>query len=269
MTFHGLIANFVNVVPFLLLIAVGIMAERWRPIEAQPASSAPLNLLYLFFMVPAQTLLAPLAAAAVAVIVQAAGGGLIELPAAGWLFLPSAIIFLLVMDFAEYAFHRLQHAIPFLWAMHSYHHSDTTLNATTTLRHFWAETSLKTVTVYLLPALLFKANGAVYAFYGIAALYNVFPHMNLRLGFGRWSWLLNSPHYHRLHHSALPEHYDCNFAALFPAFDVLFRTYRQPRPDEYPPTGIEAQDRPAGIIEAFCWPARGLLRRLTTRAVRT
>jgi sterol desaturase/sphingolipid hydroxylase (fatty acid hydroxylase superfamily) len=38
---------------------------------------------------------------------------------------PLAVIaFFLVVDLGEYLFHRAQHAIPLLWALHSLHHSD-------------------------------------------------------------------------------------------------------------------------------------------------
>jgi sterol desaturase/sphingolipid hydroxylase (fatty acid hydroxylase superfamily) len=58
----------------------------------------------------------------------------------------------------------------------------------------------------------------------------------------------------------LPQHYNCNFAGLFPVFDVLFGTYRQPAADEYPPTGIAGADVPAGMLEVLAWPLRRWLR---------
>ena len=62
--------------------------------------------------------------------------------------------------------------------------------------------------------------------------------------------MLNAPAYHRRHHSAEPAHYDSNFAALFPIFDVLAGSYH--RPDGYPATGIP--DRPASAREVLLWP---------------
>lgn len=38
------------------------------------------------------------------------------------------------------------------------------------------------------------------------------------MGLGRFCWVLNSPQYHRLHHSPSPEHFNCNFAAQLPIF---------------------------------------------------
>jgi len=80
--------------------------------------------------------------------------------------------------------------------------------------------------------------------------------MNVRIGFGRWSAWLNSPQFHRLHHSALPEHYDCNFNQFFPIFDVLCGTFRRPQPDEYPPTGLMTGDVPLKLRTMLFWPWR-------------
>src|SRR4051812_4194107 len=43
-----------------------------------------------------------------------------------WLALPA---FVLTMDLGEYLFHRAQHAIPWLWKLHSLHHSDPNMSA--------------------------------------------------------------------------------------------------------------------------------------------
>jgi hypothetical protein len=43
------------------------------------------------------------------------------------------------LDLYKYTFHRLQHAIPFLWAMHSFHHSANAVTFITGARHFWLE----------------------------------------------------------------------------------------------------------------------------------
>ena len=140
-----------------------------------------------------------------------------------------------MMDFGEYLFHRAQHRIPAMWAMHSFHHSDESLNVSTTFRHFWAEQAIKTCTIYLLIGMLFRPDAEIIAIYGVISLLNYFFHMNVCVGLGRAWFLLNSPQYHRVHHSALAIHYDKNFAALFPIFDVIFGTAYRPQAREYPP----------------------------------
>jgi sterol desaturase/sphingolipid hydroxylase (fatty acid hydroxylase superfamily) len=54
----------------------------------------------------------------------------------------------------------------------------------------------------------------------------------------------------------LREHHNCNFNQFFPVFDVLFGTYRRPRHDEYPPTGLVDGDAPLKLSNMLLWPWR-------------
>jgi sterol desaturase/sphingolipid hydroxylase (fatty acid hydroxylase superfamily) len=103
---------------------------------------------------------------------------------------------------------------------------------------------------------IFQVAPVIVGMHALLMLYNFYPHCNVRVGFGRGCVLLNCPQFHRLHHSALLEHRDCNFAAVFPVFDVLFGTYRQPGAGEYPPTGIDGGARPRSLTAALAWPWR-------------
>ncbi|MES2116314.1 MAG: sterol desaturase family protein [Pseudomonadota bacterium] len=248
--------------PLLGLILLAGLAERWRPVQAQPWRGKAFNVACLFVYAVSVTVLRPLTAGVTVLAVNGAGGGWLALPANGWHLLPSLLLYTLALDGGEYAFHRAQHRVPALWAMHSLHHSDTAMNATTTDRHFWLEPGIKMMTIYLAAGLLFRPDPAIVGMYAVLGLYNVVPHMNLRWGLGRGAFLINTPQFHRLHHSILPQHYDCNFAALFPVFDVLCGTYRRPVAGEYPPTGIAGADRPSGMLELLAWPLRRWLRRL-------
>ncbi len=247
----------------ILMIAVilfALLVERLNPVEALSLRAVCFNLVYTLAYILAQTAIIPIVSSATVIAINAGGGGLIVLPDNGWPLFFGAFAYVLTLDFMEYVFHRAQHRFSPMWAMHSFHHSDAMLSATTTERHYWAEHAIKMCTVYLFTGLLFKANPTVLSIYFLVSFYNVFLHMNIRIGFGKWTILINSPQYHRIHHSALPEHYDCNFAALFPLFDVMFGTYRQPRPAEFPPTGIENGDLPSSLADVALWPIRDHLR---------
>ncbi|OYX16779.1 MAG: hypothetical protein B7Z07_02035 [Sphingomonadales bacterium 32-67-7] len=157
------------------------------------------------------------------------------------------------IDLGEYLFHRAQHASPLLWRMHSLHHSDHDMNATTTNRHFWGDSLLKALTIWPLAALIVAPTPTASAIYVALSLWNYFSHSAIDVNFGRWSWLINSPAYHRRHHSIRPEHYGSNFAALFPVFDVIAGSYH--RPVGFPPTGLD--ERPEHIGHILLWPLRG------------
>jgi sterol desaturase/sphingolipid hydroxylase (fatty acid hydroxylase superfamily) len=240
----------------IALIIFGFGIEQLRPARPQGISCIRLNIAYTAALRVIYAVLSPLIVGLTTLMVNCLGGGLIELPASGAGLAVAIPCYALAMDGGEYFFHRAQHRIPLLWAMHSLHHSDPAVNISTAPRHFWGEMLLKTVTIYALIGLLFKANAVVVGVYTFFGFYNYVLHMNVRIGFGRWWAFLNSPQFHRLHHSALPEHHDCNFNQFFPVFDVLCGTYRRPRHDEYPPTGLVSGDVPQKLQNMLLWPWR-------------
>ncbi len=244
----------------LVVIGVGFFIERMKPAQSPDAPGLLLNLCYLMPQSLFNGALRPLCAAGTTLIVNALGGGLIELPSSGIGLVVGIPCYFLAMDGGEYVFHRAQHRIPALWALHSLHHSDPSVNVSTTPRHFWGDPFLKAITIYPLVGLLFKANAAVIGAYALFGFYNFFLHMNVRVGFASWFAWLNSPQTHRLHHSCLPEHRDCNFAQFFTVFDMLGGTYRQPTPDEYPPTGLDSAEIPYMVHGMLLWPWRRQLR---------
>lgn len=138
-------------------------------------------------------------------------------------------VYLLILDFADYWRHRLQHRIAMWWALHSLHHSQRQMT-------FWNDDRN-----HLLDELI-----AGFWFAGVAFLIGVPPeqfvaavmltrfveslsHANVRFGFGRLGeQLLVSPRFHRTHHAIGVGHegkrYGCNFATLFPLWDMVFGT---------------------------------------------
>lgn len=242
----------------IAIIVLGFAFERRDAPVLRRAGATVFNIAYLVPASLLQQFFMQLGIIAV-VLSGATVGGLIPLPSSGWAVLPAIAVYLLAMDLGEYLFHRAQHRIPFLWAMHSLHHSDPEVGISTTVRHYWAEHLIKSVTIYLAVGMIFKVNAVIASSYLLASLYNYFLHMNVRVGFGRLSWAFNSPQYHRLHHSRLPHHRDCNFAGLFSLFDYLCGTYRKPQPGDFPPTGLESGERPGNVVEALAWPLRRLI----------
>jgi len=242
---------------WLPVFLLGTAVERVAPAEkAQPLSHLRLNFGYAIANAAVLYLLNPVASAIGIAVVNACGGGLFRLTDDGWAMVGSAILFIGAMDFMEYVFHRAQHALPFLWAMHSLHHSEPSLNVTTTTRAFWLEPAIKAVFVYPVVGILFQVPPSIYAIYSVTVLYHFVNHLNLRVHFGRFWVVLNGPQYHRIHHSVLPEHFNRNFAAFFPVFDLIFGTHHRPRPGEFPMTGLDTREEPRNVLEAVIWPVR-------------
>jgi sterol desaturase/sphingolipid hydroxylase (fatty acid hydroxylase superfamily) len=241
----------------LAVFSIGLGIERIAPAAPIEGEGIRLNVIYGVFIGFVRPAVATMLAGVSFFSIGVAGGGLIILPSEGWKVGISAVVYLFALDFAEYLFHRAQHAVPFFWALHSLHHSDRAVNVTTTTRHHWIDIFIKAIAVYPLLGLLFALPYQALLVTSIVGYYNYFLHSNIRVSFGRWWPVLNSPQYHRVHHSDHLHHQGRNFAALFPIFDVLFSTYHRPMiANEYPTTGLPSREGPSATWEAIVWPLR-------------
>ncbi|MEP7157375.1 MAG: sterol desaturase family protein [Betaproteobacteria bacterium] len=151
------------------------------------------------------------------------------------LFLACAFV---LNDFLYYWLHRALHYFDWLWSLHSFHHADVGINVTTGARVQLVEEFLRQFLVALPVGLIVDFSTIPVALAMTVGIFMYLQHMDLPLSWGRFSKVLISPHYHRIHHSVEMKHRDKNFAALMPLWDILFGTHYQPAQDEYPATGI-------------------------------
>jgi sterol desaturase/sphingolipid hydroxylase (fatty acid hydroxylase superfamily) len=198
----------------------------------------------------------PVVAMSSVALVNAAGGGLFVLRAdTVWDFAVSLAVFLVATDLYSYWSHRLSHAVPALWAMHSLHHSAEALTFITGARHLWLETAIMSA-FFPVIAVLFKTPPViVMTVLFLGFLPNGCAHLNVRLHLGRFSTWINGPQWHRIHHSIQREHLNRNYAAIFPIWDILFGTAWIPAENEFPPSGLVPSERP-GIVDGIIWPVR-------------
>ena len=160
----------------------------------------------------------------------------------------------LVTDFFFYWFHRCQHTVSVLWQAHMLHHSDMALNVTTTHRVHFVEHLLTPFFMITPIMLLFELPDRTIYWIALApTVWSYVVHANIRVGFGRFWWLLSSPQYHRIHHSIRGEHRNKNFAVWFSLYDVMFGTAWRPRPGEFPETGIDGIEV-SNMSDAFMLP---------------
>jgi sterol desaturase/sphingolipid hydroxylase (fatty acid hydroxylase superfamily) len=147
---------------------------------------------------------------------------------------------LLLVSFVSYWVHRLEHAIPALWALHKFHHSADRLSIMTAVRQTALTRALDQFVLALFLVLLTEpvapkpAPGSpwfiivvVYSLYRTFIRVNQYlVHSNLTTDYG-WvgRWLLVSPRMHRLHHATNPEYYNKNFTFDLVLWDRLFGTY--------------------------------------------
>ncbi|MFZ1390230.1 MAG: sterol desaturase family protein [Dokdonella sp.] len=242
-----------------VILLAGLILEALRPAErGQPRANIAFNIGYIAFLIPFNTLLMPAVMGLMQPIVQRYGLHIpIAFPdATGWQILQT-LVFFFIHDFFYYWFHRGQHTLAFAWPQHKLHHSERSVNVTTTLRHHWLEDPIRAWVILLPMGLLFDQKPVTIGWLAMAAnLFGYFVHLNVRLPLGQMTPLIAGPQWHRLHHSIEPQHTDRNFAAFFPIFDILFGTYAKPGRDEYPATGLHSGESLNSPLLAILSPFR-------------
>lgn len=235
-------------------VAVFVIVERVFPAHRLSRACQALNLGLVIVTTLLSALVSPVLGIGTALATNALGGGFLRLPSTGISLVGSILVYAFTRDLFEYAFHRAQHSVPWLWRMHSLHHSEPEFNSTTAFRMFWLEPILKSVSTYFVLGIIFKATPMIVIIVTGIGFYNIFVHANLKVQFGRLSWLLVSPAYHRIHHSMRTEDFNSNFTPMFPLIDILFGTYKKPVPGVYPETGLIANGPRVTLAQAIMWP---------------
>jgi sterol desaturase/sphingolipid hydroxylase (fatty acid hydroxylase superfamily) len=151
------------------------------------------------------------------------------------------VVYYAIYDFVYYLVHRLQHAIPWWWALHSLHHSQRELGCWSNDRDHYLDDLLEALIVASV-AIFIGVAPVEYALLVLGGeLLQNLGHANIRLRFGPvLDKILVDPRYHRLHHmrvdSARPGLHNCNYAFVFPIWDMLFGTALYGEPVR--PTGV-------------------------------
>jgi sterol desaturase/sphingolipid hydroxylase (fatty acid hydroxylase superfamily) len=158
--------------------------------------------------------------------------------------LASFLLYLVILDFVAYWLHRGQHRFNVWWALHSLHHSQRQMSFWSDDRNHLLDDVLINV-AFAAVALLIGVPPAQFVTLVVASrVVESLSHANLKLSFGRiGEYLLVSPRFHRMHHAIGIGHEGqkrgCNFAVLFPVWDVLFGTANFVQ--GFPDTGVRDQ----------------------------
>lgn len=162
--------------------------------------------------------------------------------------LVSFFVYLVVLDFFDYWYHRVEHRFNWWWGLHSLHHSQRNMNLWSDNRNHLLDDLMRDSYMAII-ALAIGVEPAQYVLLVIASrMLQSLQHANVRIHFGRiGERLLVSPRYHRMHHGVGIGHEShgkgtlggCNFAVLFPVWDILFGTAYFSK--EFVPTGVRDQ----------------------------
>lgn len=162
------------------------------------------------------------------------------------------VIYLLLLDLVEYWLHRWQHKFNWWWALHSLHHSQRQMTFWADDRNHLLDDVITSAAVALAALIIGVPSGQFFLIIIAGRMVESLSHANARVSFG-WlgERLLVSPKFHRAHHAIgvghEGEYRGCNFAVLFPLWDIMFRTANFQ--SAYEPTGIrdQLQGRDYGI----------------------
>lgn len=137
------------------------------------------------------------------------------------------VLLLLLADLAYYGFHRASHAVRWLWATHSVHHSTRHFNLSAAYRLGWTDL-FSGGWLLLLPLVWLGVPPlAAVAAFALNLLFQFFLHTE---AVGRLGWLeyvFNTPAHHRLHHASNDGLRDRNFGGVLIVWDRLFGTYAE------------------------------------------
>jgi sterol desaturase/sphingolipid hydroxylase (fatty acid hydroxylase superfamily) len=161
--------------------------------------------------------------------------------------LASFLLYLVVLDFFDYWFHRGQHRFRWWWALHSLHHSQRHMNLWSDDRNHLLDDLLRDVYVATIALAIGVAPSQYVLLVSVSRILQSLQHANVRIHFGRLGErLLVSPRFHRTHHAVGIGHETrgrelggCNFGVLLPVWDILFGTANFA--PGYPATGVRDQ----------------------------
>ena len=157
----------------------------------------------------------------------------------------SFVIYLVLLDFVDYLYHRASHTFNWWWQLHALHHSQTVMTAWSDNRNHVLDDIMR-ATIMAFFALLFGVSpGQFIMLIALSQFIQSWQHANIKVHLGPARYLLISPMYHRMHHAVGYGHEaigkpgvlgGCNFGILFPWWDMAFNTAIFPK--EVYPTGV-------------------------------
>ena len=168
------------------------------------------------------------------------------------------VIYVLVLDCADYWRHRLSHNFRWWYAIHSVHHAQRQMTFWSDDRNHVLDDVIAFVWFMVLGLLIGIPPMQFPLIILLLRLLESMSHANARVSFGRLGdRLLISPRFHRAHHGVRAAgQRSCNYGAIFPFWDMMFgsadfaREYARtgdPSAEEAMATGSWLEQQAAGF----------------------
>ena len=143
-----------------------------------------------------------------------------------WLYVLLGVLFL---DFiGAYLAHWTEHRLKPLWMVHLVHHSDHHVDTTTANRHHPFESVVRFTFTLVAVFILGTPIGVVMLYQSLSVVLSQFNHANIQLPKKAdtvLSFILVTPHMHKVHHHYVLPYTDSNFGNIFAIWDRLLGTY--------------------------------------------
>lgn len=165
------------------------------------------------------------------------------------------VTMLLAYDLSYYFYHVAQHRFPILWELHKVHHSAEVLVGITKDRVHPLDDLMNRMWDGVIPGICFgiwtliALDPVEVTIFGVNVyvvrnilMMDFVRHTHFKISFGPLNNVILCPHWHQLHHSVDPRHYDKNFGLLFSFWDRIFGTLFVPAPDEDFKFGLTDRD---------------------------
>ncbi len=148
------------------------------------------------------------------------------------------LVVFVVLDFAGYTVHALDHKINFFWNSHIIHHSSEEFNLACALRQS-ISVFVRLFVILLLPAAILGIEPKVIAIVAPLHLFAQFWYHTQHIGkMGFLEKIIVTPSHHRVHHALNKEYIDKNYGQIFIFWDKLFGTFQEELPGVKPVYGI-------------------------------
>lgn len=151
---------------------------------------------------------------------------LIELPL--W---TQVIVGVLLMDLiGAYFIHWLEHRVKWMWKFHLVHHSDTTVDVTTGLRHHPGETVFRIFFTIVSVMIIGAPMGIIMLYQSLSVLFAHITHANINMSRSVdriLSYVFITPLMHKVHHHYTQPYTDTNYGNIFSIWDRIFGTFAQ------------------------------------------
>lgn len=141
------------------------------------------------------------------------------------------ILGVMLLDFiGAWLIHWIEHKVKWMWKFHLIHHSDTTVDVTTGLRHHPGETIFRISFTILGVFLVGIPIGIVLFYQSMSVLFAHLTHANIKMPekLDRLlSYFFITPNMHKVHHHYTQPLTDTNYGNIFAIWDRIFGTYAE------------------------------------------